>query len=131
MPSDRSRIARLGAGLYANRWGPMDEANSGPDILDEMIKFSREVASAIAMMSLNHRYGVVKMSPFSAPFFWGSQERGLLLPKRAAALSEGTKWVGERRNRESSRREAAGPRSREGGHRINNGSKSRRYSSRR
>jgi hypothetical protein len=32
------------------------------------------------------------MSPFSAPFFWGTQERGLLLPKRAAALWEGTRW---------------------------------------
>ena len=32
------------------------------------------------------------MSPFSAPFFWGSQKRGLLLPKRAAALWEGTQW---------------------------------------
>jgi len=30
------------------------------------------------------------MSPFSAPFFWGTQKRGLLLPKRAAALREGT-----------------------------------------
>ena len=30
------------------------------------------------------------MSPFSAPFFWGTQKRGLLLPKRAAALWEGT-----------------------------------------
>ena len=32
------------------------------------------------------------MSPFSAPFFWGTQKRGLLLPKRAAALWEGTQW---------------------------------------
>ena len=32
------------------------------------------------------------MSPFSAPFFWGTQKRRLLLPKRAAALSEGTQW---------------------------------------
>jgi hypothetical protein len=32
------------------------------------------------------------MSPFSAPFFWGTQKRGLLLPKRVAALSEGTQW---------------------------------------
>ncbi len=30
------------------------------------------------------------MSPFSAPFFWGTRKRGLLLPRRAAALSEGT-----------------------------------------
>jgi hypothetical protein len=30
------------------------------------------------------------MSPFSAPFFWGTQKRGLLLPKRVAALWEGT-----------------------------------------
>src|SRR6266436_9910605 len=34
----------------------------------------------------------MKMSPFSAPFSWGTQKRGLLLPKRAAALSEGTQW---------------------------------------
>src|SRR5467141_3907532 len=34
----------------------------------------------------------MKMSPFSAPFFWGTQKRGLLLPKRAAALWEGTQW---------------------------------------
>jgi hypothetical protein len=34
----------------------------------------------------------MEMSPFSAPFFWGAQERGLLLPKRAAALWEGTQW---------------------------------------
>jgi hypothetical protein len=32
------------------------------------------------------------MSPFSAPFSWGTQKRGLLLPKRAAALWEGTQW---------------------------------------
>ena len=32
------------------------------------------------------------MSPFSIPFFWGTQKRGLLLPKRAAALWEGTQW---------------------------------------
>ncbi len=32
------------------------------------------------------------MSPFSAPFSWGTRKRGLLLPKRAAALSEGTQW---------------------------------------
>jgi hypothetical protein len=32
------------------------------------------------------------MSPFSAPFFWGTQKRGPLLPKRAAALWEGTQW---------------------------------------
>ena len=32
------------------------------------------------------------MSPFSAPFFWGTQKRGLLLRKRAAALWEGTQW---------------------------------------
>jgi hypothetical protein len=32
------------------------------------------------------------MSPFSAPFFWGTQKRGLLLPKRVAALWEGTQW---------------------------------------
>src|SRR6266403_1563384 len=34
----------------------------------------------------------MRMSPFSAPFFWGTQKRGLLLPKRAAALWEGTQW---------------------------------------
>ena len=34
----------------------------------------------------------MKMSPFSAPFFWGTQKRGLLLPKRATALWEGTQW---------------------------------------
>src|SRR5712664_1433830 len=34
----------------------------------------------------------MKMSPFSAPFFWGTQKRGLLLPRRAAALWEGTRW---------------------------------------
>jgi hypothetical protein len=32
------------------------------------------------------------MSPFSAPFSWGTRKRRLLLPKRAAALSEGTQW---------------------------------------
>jgi hypothetical protein len=32
------------------------------------------------------------MSPFSAPFFWGTQKRGLLLPRQAAALWEGTRW---------------------------------------
>ena len=32
------------------------------------------------------------MSPFSAPFSWGTQKRRLLLPKRAAALLEGTRW---------------------------------------
>jgi hypothetical protein len=32
------------------------------------------------------------MSPFSAPFFWGTEKRGLLLPKREAALWEGTQW---------------------------------------
>jgi hypothetical protein len=31
------------------------------------------------------------MSPFSAPFFWGTQKRGLLLPKRVDALWEGTR----------------------------------------
>jgi hypothetical protein len=29
---------------------------------------------------------------FLAPFFWGIQKRRLLLPKRAAALWEGTQW---------------------------------------
>ncbi len=32
------------------------------------------------------------MSPFSAPFFWSTQKRRPLLPKRTAALSEGTQW---------------------------------------
>jgi len=32
------------------------------------------------------------MSPFSAPFFLGHLKRGLLLPKRVAALWEGTQW---------------------------------------
>jgi hypothetical protein len=32
------------------------------------------------------------MSPFSAPFFWGTQKRRLLLPKQEAALWEGTQW---------------------------------------
>jgi hypothetical protein len=32
------------------------------------------------------------MSPFSTPFFWGTRKRRLLLPKRAAALWEGTQW---------------------------------------
>ncbi len=32
------------------------------------------------------------MSPFSAPFSWGTRKRRLLLPRRAAALSEGTQW---------------------------------------
>jgi hypothetical protein len=33
---------------------------------------------------------------FLAPFSWGTQKRGLLLPKRAAALWEGTQrpWGG-------------------------------------
>jgi hypothetical protein len=34
----------------------------------------------------------MKISPFSAPFFWGTQKRGLLLPKRVAGLWEGTQW---------------------------------------
>ncbi len=36
------------------------------------------------------------MSPFSARFFWGTQKRGLLLPRRAAALWEGPRklWRG-------------------------------------
>src|SRR6267154_1053375 len=32
------------------------------------------------------------MSPFSAPFSWAPRSEWLLLPKRAAALSEGTQW---------------------------------------
>src|SRR5882762_374846 len=34
----------------------------------------------------------MKMSPFSAPFFGAPRSEWLLLPKRAAALSEGTQW---------------------------------------
>jgi len=34
----------------------------------------------------------MNFSPFSCPIFWGTQKRGLLLPKRAAALWEGTQW---------------------------------------
>jgi hypothetical protein len=33
------------------------------------------------------------MSPFSAPFSWGTQKRGLPLPKRVAALWEQPKGV--------------------------------------
>jgi hypothetical protein len=33
----------------------------------------------------------MEMSPFSAPFFWGTKKRKLLLPKQAAALWEGTR----------------------------------------
>ena len=32
------------------------------------------------------------MSPFSAPFSWSTRKRRLLLPKRVAALWEGTHW---------------------------------------
>src|SRR5882724_5773573 len=46
---------------------------------------------------------------FFCPIFLRHQKRGLLLPKRAAALSEGTQWCWGR-NRESRRREAAGRR---------------------
>ena len=108
----------------------MDKANSGPDILDEMIKFSREVASAIAMMSLNHRYGVVKMSPF-CPIFLGH-------PRARASASKAERllyrrepmfgWVAEivGWNRESRLSEAAGrgnspeakPRTRDGRKRV-------------
>jgi len=34
----------------------------------------------------------MKMSPFSAPFSGAPKSEGLLLPKRAAALWEGTQW---------------------------------------
>src|SRR6266576_6639270 len=34
----------------------------------------------------------MKMSPLSAPFSWGTQGEWLLLPKRVAALWEGTQW---------------------------------------
>ena len=37
----------------------------------------------------------MEMSPFSAPFFWGTKSEWLLLPKRAAALWEGTMMFGE------------------------------------
>src|SRR6266436_519076 len=33
----------------------------------------------------------METSPFSAPFSWGTQKRGLLLPRRAAAFWEGPK----------------------------------------
>jgi len=42
-----------------------------------------------------HRHNVVTFRGTKgrfAPFFWGTQKRGLLLPKRAAALLEGTHW---------------------------------------
>ena len=32
------------------------------------------------------------MSPFSAPFFWAPSSERPLLPKRAAALWDGTQW---------------------------------------
>jgi hypothetical protein len=35
---------------------------------------------------------VHRKTSFDAPFFWGTQKRGLLLPKRVAALWEGTPW---------------------------------------
>src|SRR5690348_1489242 len=35
----------------------------------------------------------MEMSPFSAPFFWGTKKQGLLLPKRAAASWEGTRFL--------------------------------------
>jgi len=34
----------------------------------------------------------MEMSPFSAPFFRAPKSGGLLLPKRASALQEGTRW---------------------------------------
>jgi len=49
------------------------------------------------------------MSPFSAPFFWSTQKRGLLLPKRVAALWEGP-MLCVVRSHESRSREAAGRR---------------------
>src|SRR6266576_1709719 len=50
----------------------------------------------------------MKMSPFSAPFFWGTQSERPLLPKRAGALWE--RPVVFRRSRESRSGEAAGRR---------------------
>jgi len=49
------------------------------------------------------------MSPFFCPIFWGTQKRGLLLPKRAAALN-GREPSGVRGNRDIRSREAAGRR---------------------
>jgi len=34
----------------------------------------------------------MKNISFFCPIFWGTQKQGLLLPKRAAALWEGTQW---------------------------------------
>jgi hypothetical protein len=49
------------------------------------------------------------MSPFSASFFWGTRKRGLLLPKRAAALWEGTQWCkGGTRKAEAAKLQDAG-----------------------
>src|SRR5713226_288317 len=45
----------------------------------------------------------MKMSPFSAPFSWGTQKRGLLLPRRAAALWEGTQCFGEEPGKQKTR----------------------------
>src|SRR6266849_4899092 len=41
--------------------------------------------------------------PFSAPFSWGTQKRGLLLPKRAAAFWEGTNDLWEEPGKQKTR----------------------------
>jgi hypothetical protein len=48
------------------------------------------------------------MSPSSAPFFWGTQKRGLLLPRRAAALWEGTQCKGGTGKAEGAKLQDAG-----------------------
>ena len=49
------------------------------------------------------------MSPFSALFSWGTRKRRLLLPKRAAALCEGTQWCkGGTQKAEAARLQDAG-----------------------
>ncbi len=40
---------------------------------------------------LNIQVGHENVS-FFCPIFWGTQKRGLLLPRRPAALWEGTRW---------------------------------------
>lgn len=50
------------------------------------------------------------MSPFSAPFFWGTQKRGLLLPKRVRLLYGREPNDVEGGTGESRSREAAGRR---------------------
>src|SRR5216683_1260637 len=48
------------------------------------------------------RYDIFE-SPFSAPFSWGTQKRGLLLPKRAAAFWEGTNDLWEEPGKQKTR----------------------------